>query len=899
MTQGIYEDVDEHGVGDVVDVAGGVRRWWLRVGVAAAMSVSEGPRRRAVEVVAESGSDFAESSRSSCGTDPVGGAGKNEDPAKLAPGEDVLIPNGSARALSSAVSLSPDVIGSSVASHDGVGEGVERAVLLATKLHVPGSGGELVERGALLDALSAGRRRKLTLLSAPAGWGKTTLLAQWALVGEEHQRCGWLSLDRSDNDPVWFWMYVVAALQKVDPGVGCRAVELLVMGADPVQVVLPSLLNDLDAVADPVVLILDDYHLVVNPAVHEQVAFVIGRMPVNLHVVLATRSDPPLPLARLRACGDLAELRSDELRFEVHEAERLLNDVLGLGLAQADVQLLHRRTEGWAGGLYLAALSLGGRPDAAEFIRTFAGDNRHIADYLMCEVLDGLLPEVRSFLLHTSVLGRLSGALCDAVLHTSGSASVLDRIERDNLFVVPLDTSRRWYRYHHLFGELLRAELHRVQPAVAAGLHQRAAAWFETEGLIDEAVRHLVAAGDIARSADVIAADWLDEFTGGGLATVSGWLDLLPDDTVSRDPRLSAARAWIALNLGQFDDARSWIDTVEVGSTADTVAHGSLEAQLLALRAVHAFKTGNLTATLQASRRAITLDFDNAPQGLSAAYCVYGSALYFSASIDDAQATFWRAAQLAEKIRDRRHRIYALGYLGLIAAESGQLAEAEYQIRRATSSTRDLADGEHSVNAVVSLAAAIVLDGRGDAAAAAEAAEVALGLARKGAGILEVAHALLVRAEILGHLGAHQRSDTSRQEAARLLQGHADPLTAQRLLAPAQPSRSIAVTARNTAGAGAEDLTAKELVVLRLMATRLSRREIGQRLYVSLNTVKTHQRALYRKLGVEDRNAAVARARELGLLPSNTHPDPNPPTTPASANNLPRITRVNTRCADD
>ena len=254
-------------------------------------------------------------------------------------------------------------------------------------------------------------------------------------------------------------MYVVAALQKVSPGVGTRAVELLAMGADPVQVVLPTLLNDLDTIASPMVLIVDDYHLVINRAVHEQVAFVIGRMPANLHLVVATRSDPMLPLARLRASGDLVEMRSDDLRFGVIEADHLLNDVLGLDLAQADIQLLHRRTEGWAAGLYLAALSLAGRADAAAFIRTFAGDNRHIADYLMCEVLEGQPPQMRSFLLRTSVLGRLSGALCDAMLQTSGSASVLEKIERDNLFVVPLDMSRRWYRYHHLFGELLRAEL--------------------------------------------------------------------------------------------------------------------------------------------------------------------------------------------------------------------------------------------------------------------------------------------------------------------------------------------------------------------------------------------------------------------------------------------------------
>ena len=320
------------------------------------------------------------------------------------------------------------------------------------------------------------------------------------------------------------------------------------------------------------------------------------------------------------------------------------------------------------------------------------------------------------------------------------------------------------------------------------------------------------------------------------------------------------------MNVGQFDDAHSWIEAVEAASAADTVDHGSLGAQLVALREVHAFKTGDLAAALEAARRAITLDFGDALQARSAACCIYGSALYFSGSIDEAQATFRRAVQLAEKIGDRRRRIYALGYLALIAAESGQLADAEDLIRRATGSSTDLADGEHFVNAMVSLAAAIILDMRGDAAAAADAAHLAVRLARKGAGILEVAKALLVRAEILEDLGDHQTAAASRNEASALLRGRADAAIAQMLLTAAQRSKGVAVTARNQACALGEELTAKELEVLGLLATRLSRREIGQRLYVSLNTVKTHQRALYRKLGVEDRAAAVTRARELGLL---------------------------------
>jgi LuxR family transcriptional regulator, maltose regulon positive regulatory protein len=755
--------------------------------------------------------------------------------------------------------------GSDGRSDNGFGEAAARAVLLGTKLHIPAIGTQLVQRTTLVDALSAGRRCKLTLLSAPAGWGKTTVLAQWALGADADQRFGWLSLDTSDNDPVWFWMYVIAALQKINPGVGVRPVELLAMGADSVQVVLPTLLNDLDTVASPMVLILDDYHLVANRAVHEQLAFFISRMPANFHLVLATRSDPILPLARLRASGELAEIRTDDLRFGAIEAASLLNDVLGLALDQADIQLLHQRTEGWAAGLYLAALSLAGRADAAAFIRTFAGDNRHIVDYLMAEVLDGQPPPLRSFLLRTSVLGRLSSALCDAVLQTSGSASVLEQIERENLFLVPLDTSRHWYRYHQLFGELLRTELRRSEPDLVADLHRRAAAWFESEGLIDEAVRHLVSGGDIARSADLIAADWVGEFNGGGVSTVSGLLDLLPPETVRQDPRLCVARAWIALSVGQLDDAAEWIQAIEAGHPADSADGDVISGQVVVLRAVHSFKTGEVAAALETARRAITLDLAEAPLGQSSAYSIYGSALYFSGGTREAQAAFRRAIRLAEKVGDRRARIDALGHLALISAEHGQLADAERQIRLASGSTRDLADSEHLVDVMVSLAMAeVLLRMRGDAAAALAAADVAVTSARQGGAIMEVAKALSVRAEIVEHLGDHEAAKAILDEVEGLLRECADAGIASKRPASAQRSAGAAVLHQGSPVT--EELTPKELEVLRLLATRLSRREIGERLYVSLNTVKTHQRAIYRKLGVQHRGAAVGRARELGLL---------------------------------
>ena len=750
-------------------------------------------------------------------------------------------------------------------SDNDFGVTAERAALLATKLHVPTSRGRVVQRGALIEALSAAPGRKLTLVSAPAGWGKTTLLAQWVSGAGDNQRFSWLSLDPSDNDPVWFWMYVIAALQKSSPDVGSRAAELLEMGADVMRVVLPTLLNELDNLACQIVLILDDYHLVTCRAIHEQMAFVLNRMPVNLHLVLATRSDPDLSLARLRAGGDLVEVRSDDLRFESIEANQLLNVTLGLGLTAADVELLCRRTEGWAAGLYLAALSLAGRTDPAASIRSFGGDNRHIVDYLMAEVLDGQPPGVRNFLLRTSMLRRLSGDLCDAVLDAAGSASVLEQMERENLFLMPLDLSRRWYRYHHLFAELLRTELHRTEPELVPTLHQRAAVWFEAEGLIDAAVRHLIAADDVARTAELIAAEWVNEFNRGGLSTVSSWLDLLPGETVLQDPRLSVPRAWIALNEGRLDDAAFWVDAVEARA-ADSGGGTTIGAQSVVLRAVLSFKLGDIDAALETAGRATTLDLGEAPLARSGLYCIYGNALYFSGRIDEAQASYRRAAQRAERIGDRRYRIYALGYLALIAAERGELTDAENQIRRANGGGTHLAAEEYFVGVMVSLGAATVLKKRGDLAAAADAVNMAVASARQGGALPEVAKALLVRAEIFERLGDLQTAESSRAEATILAQDCRAAGAGLGVPARTDQRASLGDAARSTESEITESLTQKELEVLRLLATRLSRREIGQRMYVSLNTVKTHQRAVYRKLGVEDRDAAVARARELGLV---------------------------------
>src|SRR5499433_3274449 len=351
------------------------------------------------------------------------------------------------------------------------GAASERDVLVATKFHVPRAG--FVPRPRLLARLGEGVGRGLTVVGTPAGFGKTTMLGDWAR--RSRQSAAWLSLDAGDNDPARFWRYVTAALERVCPGIDAPVMALLRgLQRPPLEAVATAVINELTTLPEEagVVLVLDDYHVIEAPPVHESIAFLLDRLPPGLRLVLSSRADPPLPLARLRARGQLAELRAGDLRFTLAETAAFLREVTGLDLPAASVAALQERTEGWAAGVQLAALSLRGHADPTGFIETFAGRNRYVLDYLTGEVLAGQPEQVLRFLLETSVLDRLSGPLCDAVTGLTGSQEMLEELDRANLFVVPLDEVRRWWRYHHLFADLLRARLERERPAALPGLHR-------------------------------------------------------------------------------------------------------------------------------------------------------------------------------------------------------------------------------------------------------------------------------------------------------------------------------------------------------------------------------------------------------------------------------------------
>jgi ATP/maltotriose-dependent transcriptional regulator MalT len=440
----------------------------------------------------------------------------------------------------------------------------EQDVLLATKLHVPGPRPGFVPRPRLAARLEEGLARGPVLVCAPAGSGKTVLLADWARGGG--RPVAWLALDAGDNDPARFWRHVVAALDRVRPGLAGRVSPLLGPPSPrSFEGLVTAVINELaaDPGPDEVLLVLDDYHLVSSAQVDASVAVLLENLPPGLHVVVSSRSDPPLPLARLRARGQLAELRAADLRFTPEEGAALLGETAGPGLPAAAAKALVARTEGWAAGLQLAGLSLRGHADAAGFAAAFSGSHRFVLDYLTDEVLDGQTDRVRTFLLETSVLERLSGELCDAVTGRAGSQAMLQEIERAGLFLVPLDEVRGWWRYHHLFADLLRARLQAEQPGRVPALHRAAAAWSEEHDLADDAVRHALAAGDTQWAARLVERHVETLLGRSEGVTLRRWLSALPAESVRDRPRLCLAQAFGAAQGFQVEELEALLDDAE------------------------------------------------------------------------------------------------------------------------------------------------------------------------------------------------------------------------------------------------------------------------------------------------------------------------------------------------
>jgi ATP/maltotriose-dependent transcriptional regulator MalT len=570
------------------------------------------------------------------------------------------------------------------------------AGLLDTKLYAPRRRRGLVSRPQLIERLNQGTQSKLTLVSAPAGFGKTTVLADWLAAAPANERsAAWLSLDESDNQATSFWTYLITALETVAPGVGASALSLLKEPQPPpIETILAMLLNDLSAVPDDIVFVLDDYHAIDARDIQGGMAFLVEHLPPHVHLVIATRADPALPLARLRARGELVEIRAVDLRFALDEASAYLNGVMGLGLTAGDVAALESRTEGWIAALQLAGLSLQGRDDAAAFIASFAGDNRYIVDYLVEEVLHRQGDQVRQFLLETSILTRMTGPLCDAVTGHDGGQATLETLDRGNLFLVPLDDRRRWYRYHHLFADVLHARLLDEEPERLPELHRRASEWHEVNGERSEAIRHALAGEDFARAADLVELAMPATRQARQETTLRHWLEALPDEHIRVRPVLSNGYAGSILVRGESEgveerlrDAERWLDPrtgVSDGSrapsgqmvVADKKAFRDLPGAIAVHRAGQARILGDVAGTMTHARRALDLVGDDDPVGRGAAAALLGLAYWTSADLDAAYRWYAEGMVNLEKAGHLSDVVGGAITLADIRIAQGRLGEA-------------------------------------------------------------------------------------------------------------------------------------------------------------------------------------------------------------------------------
>ena len=566
--------------------------------------------------------------------------------------------------------------------------------ILATKLYIPPPQPRIVPRPRLTQRLDEGLRRRLTLISAPAGFGKTTLLGEWVAGCE--RPAAWLSLDEGDNDPTRFLAYLVTALQTIAPNIGEGVLGALRSPQPPpTESVLTALLNELATVPDDFALVLDDYHVVDARAVDDALAFLLDHLPPRMHLVIATREDPQLPLARLRARGQLSELRAADLRFTPSEAAEFLEGAMGLSLSPEDIAALETRTEGWIAGLQLAALSMRGREDVSGFIRAFAGDNRYIVDYLVEEVLQRQPERIRSFLLQTSILERLSGPLCDGVTGQEEGNARLEALERGNFFVVPLDDRRHWYRYHHLFAEVLFAHLIQERPDQVSTLHRRASEWYEQNGSAADAIRHALAAGEFERAADLIEGAWPAMRQNRQEAALLGWLEALPDEVLHCRPVLGVGYAHVLLASGEFEgvedrlrDAERWLDTTTADMSerpqaplaamvvVDEEAFRRLPSEIAIARAGLALAVGDVPETVTYARRVLDLaaEDDHFLRGAAAAFL--GLASWTSGDLESAHRFYADGMAHLQKAGNISDAINGAVTLAAIRIAQGRLREA-------------------------------------------------------------------------------------------------------------------------------------------------------------------------------------------------------------------------------
>lgn len=556
--------------------------------------------------------------------------------------------------------------------------------LLSTKTQIPPLRAGFLQRPRLVERLNRGLTCKFTLVSTPAGYGKTTLLSGW--VRGIAEPAAWLSLDKRDGDLARFLAYLVAALRAIDPAIGEAIPDMLQPPKpEPTSVILTSLINDISSFGREFVLVLDDYHEVESQAVHEAMRFLLEYLPANMHITIATRADPPLHLAQMRGRGQLVELRAADLCFSPEESAEFLSHRMGLSLSEEEASALTNRTEGWITGLQIAALSMQDREDTGQFIHSFTGSHRHILEYLLEVVLERQPESIRNFLLQTSILDHLSGPVCDVVTGHGESQRMLERLEKSNLFIIPLDAERRWFRYHRLFADLLKQSLQKSQPELSPILHRQASQWFENNGMPAEAIHHRLSAADFERAADLIEAAAKRTLMRSEITTLLAWVEALPDETVRSRPSLCIYHAWALLLAGRpLEIVQARLRDAETGSTSIRIS-----TEAYAFRALIALLVGDVQGSLELSLQALELVSAEDQYWRSVLVNNLGMAYVMTGDIEQAIENFEEGARLGQESGNFMFTAGALSNLAGLWRVKGQLGRAEDLARQALEQATD------------------------------------------------------------------------------------------------------------------------------------------------------------------------------------------------------------------
>ncbi|HSU34349.1 MAG TPA: LuxR C-terminal-related transcriptional regulator [Propionibacteriaceae bacterium] len=750
--------------------------------------------------------------------------------------------------------------------------GVNSSPLIRVKRAIPPPRATCVPRTHLERRLESSDA-KLAVVVAPAGWGKTSLLSRWASSAAEKTPVAWVSLDENDDEPVRFWTYLLTALSEVDGQIGSAALDALTASnTGPTQLALPLLINELATAPTRYVLVLDDYQVITDHAVHETIEFLISYLPPTAQVVIASRWDPPLPLARMRARGELVEVRANDLRFSEAEAAAMISAVSESDLDPSAASALWQRTEGWPAGLQLAALALRGSPDPLAAAARVRGDDRHLFDYFASEVLPALVPEQRDLLVRGAPLELLSGSLCDAALEVQGSAAMLADLERADMFVVALDADHEWYRCHRLLRDALRHEPEAQDESGTREVLRRAARWFVEHDRLDDAVRHLLRAQDDPAAADLLEAHQSWFFDHGWAASFLGHGERLAEGLV--DPQLALALAYAAKLSGHPDRIGHWLDVCDRQLDDHTVITGwrSARAAAVMMRGINGLPEPDTAQAVALCEQAVALEEAAGTPQHPLAMAALGSAYAFDGRFDDAVpilADSWRQ-------RERGHGSLSLHLqlAGLLAISLLQLGRGEAVDRvlaeaaaAASAAEHDWGDAAAPVVAQLRLAGARRSYERGDLDRSRTQHQHAMRLAEIAARPLTLVIGLVYLADLELATGHRSAAQTALLDARELLDNDPTAPFVHELLRESEVRIGrVAVRSAARAGTLLDELTDREMSILRMLPGSATQREIGAALFLSINTVKAYNKSLYRKLGAASRQEAVAAARRLGLI---------------------------------